>query len=409
MKFSRLLLLVPAALALVLAAQAQQTDDQDQQQQQPPEQIPDFSNLDEYIYVPKSTVNFGYRYITGVRARFSGSGVIGAPEALPATAPNVSRTYHDGGVGPDGRTVTEDDANGTTSTVALNGADGKTNDWTYTDPSQITSDGFLQENLYSVQSDNYDQSMTGKGNVGMEVFATHDERQLGKHWSWKLFGGFSLSDIQAATFATVRSTVTTITDTYDLYGQIPPAPPYLSGSGSGQILVSSAPLTRTATSAEDDVDTQDHYKLHGGYATFRFGPQLVFSPNDHLQLLISVGPAVVMAGSTYTVTEVFDPPTGAQEIATLQRVTNRLLPGFYVDATLQYDLSDRSGFYLGIFDQSAGSYNENVQTAGQAVLGGTSETNLPYYTGNTIGPGDYDARVDFTNQTGLRTGMAYKF
>ena len=51
MKHLRLALLVFAASAGSLCAQ-------DEQQQRPPTEIPDFSNLDDYIYEPKSILSF---------------------------------------------------------------------------------------------------------------------------------------------------------------------------------------------------------------------------------------------------------------------------------------------------------------------------------------------------------------
>ncbi|MGH7996595.1 MAG: hypothetical protein ACREFX_09615 [Opitutaceae bacterium] len=436
MKLTRLALLLPALFALgpLLRAQDEGGGD-DAQHQQPPTEIPDFSNLDEYIYVPRSTVTFGYRFISGVRARFSGNGTVGAPEGVPSEAPNIQRFYHDGSTEPDARSTSLDNGNGTSSSVPENGADGKTNTWSYMDPSQITADGFLQQNIYSATTaDTSGLAKTGKANVGMEVTITRDGRKLGKRWALNFFGGLSLSDIQAATFATMRSNMSTLTDTYDLYGQIPPAPAdgtaYESpDTNGGQILISSVPLNRTITTQPLDntitttsgtpglvVGLTDHDKLHGAYATIRFGPQLVFNAGDHWHMLFSAGPAILESGSTYTLTEVFQPPTagvneataGNQIIATLQNVTNRLLLGYYVDATLQYDLSDRAGFYLGVFDQSAGGYDQSVNTAGQATSY-TLKGEGTIYAGSAIGPTYYTTHIDFTNQNGMRAGMAYKF
>ena len=75
----------------------------DEDKPQAPEDIPDFSHLDEYIYVPRTTLNIGFRFIlTGPKTTFWGTGVIPAPEnSQDATTPNISRTYHDGNIQPD--------------------------------------------------------------------------------------------------------------------------------------------------------------------------------------------------------------------------------------------------------------------------------------------------------------------
>jgi hypothetical protein len=68
--------------------------------------------------------------------------------------------------------------------------------------------------------------------------------------------------------------------------------------------------------------------------------------------------------------------------------TQKLVPAYYADATVQYDLTDRTGFYLGGVYQNGGSY---LQTAGS-----------PH-------DGTYTTKVDFSNQNGLRTGVTFKF
>jgi len=173
-------------------------DDSGDHPQQAPEEIPDFSHLDEYIYVPKTTLNMGFRYIvTGPKTTFSGQGVIPAPED-PGTSnvPNVSHTYHDGTVAPDTRTVTVDDGNGGTSTQAIP-SDGKTNSWSYTDPSQLTPDGYMTFHTYSaVTSDAALHTTNGDANAGIELVATREMGSLGKHLKWNLTAGFSITDVR---------------------------------------------------------------------------------------------------------------------------------------------------------------------------------------------------------------------
>jgi hypothetical protein len=416
-----------SAMAIVCALRAQ---DDDQQQQKPPTEIPDFSNLDEYIYVPKSTAKFGYRYISGAKTHFSGSGIIAAPEDLPdESAPNIARSYHDGSVGPDTRTVSVDVGNGNTALVSTP-SDGKTNNWSYTDPGQLTSDGYMQFHLYSAATQAENFGMTGKGNVGMELTVAHDMQRFNRHLQWRLFGGMSVNDLQAATFDNVNGTLTTVTDTYDLFGQTPPAPGAgsqtatptitnpngsaltdssgntLTSTVSNNVLLGDAPLARSSTPsavAAASGEIVNHYKLHGAYATFRGGPQLVYDFNDHLHLTVSVGPALIMAGSNFTVTEALTPPTGTQIIDTVTNTTNRLLLGYYVDAQLQYDLSDRTGFYVGAFGQSANNYHETASASSTTI-----SANGASYSA-TSGNASYTTDVDFTNQQGFEAGLSYKF
>src|SRR6266567_1525767 len=79
---------------------------EEEERHAPPTEIPDFSNLDEYIYEPKSTVTFGFCHLSGAKTTFSGQGKILAPEDPgAATGVNLSRAYHNGAVQPDGRTA----------------------------------------------------------------------------------------------------------------------------------------------------------------------------------------------------------------------------------------------------------------------------------------------------------------
>src|SRR5687768_5735078 len=117
---------------------------QDEERRAPPVEIPDLSNLDEYIYEPKSTVKFGFRYISGAKASFSGQGRIPSPEDPgAATGANLSRNYHDGAVQPDARVVPRLDSGGNpiidpeSNTAVFDPItpDGRTNTWNYTDAS----------------------------------------------------------------------------------------------------------------------------------------------------------------------------------------------------------------------------------------------------------------------------------
>src|ERR1041385_2495784 len=109
MKYFRAALVVFATVLSV--ARAQQDDDQSRRT--PPVEIPDFSNLDEYIYEPKSTVTLGFRHLSGAKTKFAGTGKIVSPEDPGALAgANLERVYHDGAVHPDTRTTARLDASG---------------------------------------------------------------------------------------------------------------------------------------------------------------------------------------------------------------------------------------------------------------------------------------------------------
>ncbi len=447
MKLSRTALILALAAAWPLHAQ-----DEDQKNRTPPVEIPDFSNLDEYVYQPKNNLNFGMRYISGIKAKFAGNGYVGAPELIPdATTPNAPRSYHDGAVGIDQRVETINNGDSTASSVAVP-SDGKTNTWGYASSSQVTSDDYMQFHVYAAQTLATGSSeKTGKGTLGMELSSARDMGNLGKHFSWRLFCGMSINDIQAAASYAVAARVTTLTDTYDLYGQTPPAAGGTGNSGttapltdaygkaitdsSGNpltiavdttTLISNAPVgTRMVTTAVDSTSVTDDFKLHGAYAYFRGGPILVYSPTERLHLNLGVGPALIYAGSSFQATEIFAPATGAQIVDMGVSTESKLVLGYFVDAMLQYDVTDRTGFFFGAFFQDGGSYLQSVtghtgtSTIGSLpVTGGGSTTlvsNDPMFTAAANSPsagllvGTYSTRVDFSNQEGFRAGIAFKF
>jgi len=135
-----------AILAPQLHAAYASDDEEDAEKAKPPEEIPDFSNLNEYIYQPKTTLNFGFRLMSGAKTTFGGNAFVPAPETIGNEAPNTTEVYHDGNVLPDGRDVTQDNGNGTT-TLFQSASDGKTNTWGYANSSQITPDGYMTFNI----------------------------------------------------------------------------------------------------------------------------------------------------------------------------------------------------------------------------------------------------------------------
>lgn len=416
MKYLRLALVAFAtAVSLVRA--------QDEQRAQPPTEIPDFSNLDEFIYEPKSTVTLGFRHLSGAKTSFSGKGTLSAPENNgAATGGNVRRSYHDGGVSADTRITPRLDGNGNPVTDPESGGqvfdliapDGRTNAWNYGDARQLATDGFVAFHSYSasiVDSAVRDQK-SGSTN-GMELAVSRDMGKLfGTRATWTVTAGMSVNDLSAKTSDRVLANLTTVTDLYSLYGQVVPDAPYtapssstttvldasgnavLNEDGSTQtlttdttVLLGNAPASRTASVATNSTSVVNHWKLKGAYYTFRAGPTVLVPIFSRLRASLSIGGAMVYAGTNYTVTQTYTPEIGADISDTSTSATSRLLPGYYADATLQFDLTDRAGFYAGAVFQSAGTYSQNLEST----------------------TAHYSTKVDLANQQGLRAGMSIRF
>ena len=182
--------------------------------------------------------------------------------------------------------------------------------------------------------------------------------------------GFSIADIRSSVYASVPTNEFVLTDTYDLFGQVPPAPPFTSPnlisqtvfggggtvvSGTGttsatqsvtqSILIGNAPLNRTVTPTL--IDTTNRYFTEGAYYTLRAGPTVTLPFGQHWKLNLSAGPALLYSGSTFNVLEDLQIATGVTFTYLYQKEDNRLVPGYYADLNIQYQLTDTAGFYVG--------------------------------------------------------------
>jgi hypothetical protein len=396
---------------------------QDEERRAPPVEIPDFSNLDEYIYEPKSSVTFGFRRVSGAKTSFSGQGRIPSPEDPgAATGANLRRVYHDGSVGADARVVPRLDGGGNPIIDPQTGGsvfdpiapDGKTNTWNYTDASQLTGDGFVRFNSYSAEViDTAVRQKDGASTAGMDIAMSRDMGKLfGGRVPWTLTAGMSINDISANTTDYVRSRLTTVSDFYSLFGRTPPDAPYsapssstatvLDASGnpaigddgvSGSItvdttvLLGNAPAGRTTNVVTSDTGVRNNWKLRGAYYTFRVGPTLWIPITTRLKASISAGAALVYSGTSYTVSQTLEPELGAEITDTSNSQESKLLPGYFADATLQFDLTERAGFYAGAIYQSAGNYTQAVDSDNA----------------------HYSTKIDLSGQSGVRAGMSIRF
>jgi len=396
---------------------------QDEERRAPPVEIPDFSNLDEYIYEPKSTVRFGFRYISGAKTSFSGQGRIPSPEdASDATGANLTRVYHDGAVRPDARTVARLDNSGNPIIDPQSNQqifdpiapDGRTNTWNYTDASQLSRLGYVAFNTYSASVIDTDvRQKESASSAGMDITVERDMGNLlGSRLTWKLTAGMSINDIATDTTALVRANLTTLTDFYTLYGQVPPEAPYSSPSTStvnvvdaagnavlnddgttrtvttdSSVLIGNEPAGRLISNLTNDSSVSNRWKIKGAYYTFRVGPTVWIPITTRLRASFSAGAALVYSGTSYTVTQTLVPDLGAEISDTSSSDAYKLLPGYYADATVQFDLTERAGLYAGAVFQSAGSYTQEVQSENA----------------------NYNTKIDLANQNGVRAGLSIRF
>jgi hypothetical protein len=393
------------------------------EERQQPEEIPNFNQLDEYIYVPKSTLSLGPRlFLKGPKATYSGQGSVPSlaypgPDSTVGV-PNISRTYIDGKALADTRTIPSSPSGGVGQSDN-NGiaSDGRTNTWGYDNASQFLSNGDMALHTYAgYVTDTGVHPVAGVPTSGIELIMDRDMGKIGKHMTWSMTAGFSIADIHSSAYASVPTTMVTLTDTYDLFGQVPPAPPYTSPHAISQPIVNSSGQTvsGTGTTAQtQEVDqtiflgnrplgrnytttqtfTENRYFIEGAYYTLRLGPTVIFPVGQHFKLTMSAGPTLLYAGSVYNVLEDFIAAPNEEFTKLYQKENTRILPGYYVDVDLRYDITEAAGLYVGAIYQGAGGYNQAV--ASGTLINGSDST--------------YGTHVDFGNQQGVKGGLTVRF
>ena len=157
------------------------------------------------------------------------------------------------------------------------------------------------------------------------------------------------------------------------------------------IYLSNVPIGRTTTVTDGSV--LNHWELKGAYFTFRVGPSLGFLFNDHFRLTLGGGVALMYVGTVYSVDQTYTPDIGDPLVVTAENDESKLLAGYYADATLQYDFTDRAGIYAGAVYQAGGKYTQTASINDEVT--GSLAT--------------YKAVLDLSSLQGFRMGMNYKF
>ncbi|MCF7686697.1 MAG: hypothetical protein K9M98_05475 [Cephaloticoccus sp.] len=355
-------------------------------QSNPEDEIPIF-NLDDYFVPPKMTMTVGARALTGSKVAFGGQGVVTSIQSIydEFTTGEV-RNYHDGTVYRDARTDNTPD-------------DGKTNNWTYVDPRQlIDGDTNVAFHTYSAQVTDAMSRRNDPGlSLGTELVVARDMGNIGKKIEWKIFAGIGVNGIDSSARGNVAATITTITDTYGLNGQtLPGTVPYVAPSSTVDVdgnivdttvLLGRAPDSRTTTTASNDTQVSNYWKLKGTFLTLRMGPTVIYTISENLKLSISVGPTLVYSGTTYSVQQTLQADTSDPIVNTVTESEGKNLTGYYVDATLQYFLSESAGLYAGAFYQTSGDYTQTINDKGSS----------------------YTTDIDLSKLQGFRAGLNFKF
>ncbi len=389
-------------------------------QQKPDENLT--FDTDDFIHEPKFTISVGYRGISGAKTTFSGKvHVESTLPDVPLKGTDAVRTYSDGSVGLDTRKqkdengveITVTNADGTISSVPIV-PDGKTNTWSAATVKQITGDGTATMHNYAYSADIDEAGLNGKDpamSYGAEVVLRREMNQISTRFDWTIFGGLSVNDIRGQSDTSQRATITRMTDTYAMDATAadgsaaPTTGPYAAPSNTfvpvtnaggsittqtvdTTVLLGNEPINRTFDSKISTGALTNHWRMKGAYYTFRAGPTIVIPLGERWKITLSAGGALVYAGSTYSIEQEFTPEDGGTTIKeSVEDTANKLLPGYYADANVEYWLTDRAGFYVGGVHQSSGTYTQRLNTD----------------------TGSYSSKVDLSSLQGFRMGMNIRF
>jgi hypothetical protein len=368
----------------------------------------------DYFAPPKQKIYVGFRVLGGPRVSFSGSGTIPSGVNPGFDSTTTVRSYSDGNVSPNTRTDV-------TTGAAI--TDGRTDTWNYDSASQLGADGT------SVNLDAYSATIignnphTGRAGSGTGLELTF-ERDFGWHWGkvqFDIIGGLGMNKITYSRTSNILAAVTTQTDNYSTFGPIldangdpvldadnnptysatptaPPAAPYSApstttdtagNSVANTTLLNSEPNPNSSSTSTvtNDTEVTDQWNITGAYFTLRAGAQVTVPITSKFSASVSGGPALVYVGTTFSVNQTINPPTGNPVTSTVSDEYNTVLPAYFADADVEYSLTDTTGLYLGAVFQSTTGYNQAI--------------NSP--------DGNYTTRINFGNQEGVRGGISFKF
>ncbi|HXB01521.1 MAG TPA: hypothetical protein VNV15_01725 [Opitutaceae bacterium] len=370
----------------------------------------------DFLAPAKQKLSVGFRVLTGPKVRYSGSGII--PSGVnPSPDVNGIRRYNDGFIDPDART----DA----TTGAPITPDGNSNTWSFSNQSQVdAANNGVDMHAYS-GTINGTNGGSGRASSGTGFELTF-ERDFGWHLGrvqFDIIGGLGMNKISYSRTTTVAGMMTTLTDVYNTFntnldangdladasGNTLPAgsnptytagapnqpPPYTAPSSAldsnnqtvnNSTIIGTQPVSDTASAPQPTLVTEK-WNITGAYFTLRGGAEMIVPITQKFSASVSGGPALVYVGTTFSIDQTINPPTGSPVTSTVSNDYSTVLPAYFADANIDYSFTDTTDVYLGAVFQSTTGYNQAIHEP----------------------DGNYTDRVDFGNQEGVRGGISFKF
>lgn len=315
-----------------------------------------------------SSVSLSYTLGLNVRTRFRNLGGVSAPGTAVGPAARGTNHYYN-----DGYNLVDDTGN-------LHGTIPGTWHWGYQNASQIQGDSVAMHSSSVAAGANSTDNKAGLQH-GFELGL---RRELGRHehWRWGVAGAFGFTDVSVHDDHPVAGNGLNITDTYSLYGNVPPGAPY-NGTAAGPGAIISDLPARTNSVIHGAALITGSRDFDAMVFAFKLGPYLEVPLSHRWSLDLRGGLAVVEVSSrfsyreTTTVFGVTEPTTSASSSA------SDLLLGGFAAANVSYAVSDAVSLLCGVQFQDVGQYTHRLNGR--------------------------EAALDLNNSFSLFLGLAYSF
>lgn len=277
---------------------------------------------------------------------------------------------------PGGRYTVRDD-DGDLVGDYLSYTPGQTRSWSFGRDEQVQN-GAIAMNQYSTQSTGAGFSAVGESSgLGFEMAVSRRILRLGEKMELGFSGAIGLSDFNASTSQRFSADLITMTDLYEIYGNVP-TPPYdapqvdvLTDPDTGTIvpggqLEVTVPLqqitpNRTFDLAPNGAAIDGSWSIDGAYYSIRLGPELRGHLTERIAFTLGAGVLGAFVGSDFSATEALDldfPTTTRIQFQNTDSITE-LLVGYYAEASIEYWITQRTGFFLGAVIESMDDFVQN--------------------------------------------------
>lgn len=230
-------------------------------------------------------------------------------------------------------------------------AGNQTTFWGYENASQYDASGSgsitMNSDLTTIGAS--ESNTKGDGLPAVEVYWS---RTLSENARWnygiKLAGRWQR--IKADSRFSSSSMVETTSDTYDLFGVIPPSSPFAGSFSGPNALLGDAPSRSVSGSAGPAL--QSERELDGHILGFDVGPSVSMRLNDRWDLFGSLGGTMAYARSTFSYRD------GA--VASGSVSNDEWLFGAYAGADLRYRVGEDWGLFGGLFYSYLREFTQTV-------------------------------------------------